>query len=285
MGCTPVPATTDILCKYAAMLARSLKYNSVKQYMNIIRILHLEWDLPNPLLDNFRLRCVMQGIRRDVGDFVCRKLPMTPCLLRQVLSQLDLSRPLDILVWAACLVLFYAMLRRSNLLPISSTAVCDSSRHLRRGDITFHPWGISLRINWSKTIQFKQRILTVPLPRFPGSVLCPVSALFQAMRLSVGAPLDSAVLTMPRSQGFTPLTSHMFTARLHDCLRSTVTDPTLYNTHSFRRGGASWAYKCGVNVETIRQIGDWRSDCFRDYLTIDSSSLLDATRSMLFLTV
>ena len=89
MGCTPVPATTDILCKYAAMLARSLKYNSVKQYLNIIHILHLEWDLPNPLLDNFRLRCVMQGIRRDVSDFVCRKLPMTPCLLCQVLSQLD----------------------------------------------------------------------------------------------------------------------------------------------------------------------------------------------------
>ena len=86
-------------------------------YLNIIHILHLEWDLPDPLLDNFRLRCVMQGIRRDVGDFVCRKLPMTPCLLRQVLSQLDLSRPLDLLVWAACLVLFYTTLRRSNLLP------------------------------------------------------------------------------------------------------------------------------------------------------------------------
>ena len=117
MRCTLVPATTDILCKYAAMLARSLKYNSVMHYLNIIRILHLEWDLPDPLLDNFRLRCVMQGIRRDVGDFVCRKLPMTPCLLRQVLSQLDLSRPLDILVWAACIVLFYTTLRRSNLLP------------------------------------------------------------------------------------------------------------------------------------------------------------------------
>ena len=99
------------------MLARSLKYNSVMHYLNIIRILHLGLDLPDPLLDNFRLRCVMQGIRRDVGDFVCRKLPMTPCLLRQVLSQLDLSRPLDILVWAACLVLFYTTLRRSNLLP------------------------------------------------------------------------------------------------------------------------------------------------------------------------
>ena len=48
IGCTLVPATTDILCKYAAMLARSLNYNSVMQYLNIIRILHLEWDLPNP---------------------------------------------------------------------------------------------------------------------------------------------------------------------------------------------------------------------------------------------
>ena len=54
---------------YASFLARSLKYNSVKQFLNILRIFHLEWGFPNPLLDNFYLRFVLQG---------CPGLPLMP---------------------------------------------------------------------------------------------------------------------------------------------------------------------------------------------------------------
>ena len=63
LGLQPVPASSDQLCMYAAYLARRLKYNSVKQYMNIIRILHLEWNLPNPLSGNFKLHSTLRGIR------------------------------------------------------------------------------------------------------------------------------------------------------------------------------------------------------------------------------
>ncbi len=45
MGYPPVPASTTTLCKYAALLARTLKYTSIKQYLTIVRYLHLEWSL------------------------------------------------------------------------------------------------------------------------------------------------------------------------------------------------------------------------------------------------
>ena len=275
MGYTAVPATTQTICLYASFLARSLKYNSVKQYLNIVRILHLEWGLPNPLLDNFHLRCVLQGMRRELGDAVNRKLPITPALLRSILSHLDMSVSVDIVVWAACLSLFHGLLRRSNLMPLSRSTF-DASRHLRRRDIIFHLWGCELVIRWSKTIQYKSRCLGIPLPRRKDSLLCPVAAIFQATSLTAAACPDGPALVIPSPQGFQPLTAHIFSTRIQACLQAEGLPQGLIATHSFRRGGASLAYKAGVDTETIRQLGDWRSDAFQDYIVLDRDSLKDA---------
>lgn len=46
----PVPATSaTIICRYAAHVAKTLKFNSIKQYLNIVRLFREEWNLPNPL--------------------------------------------------------------------------------------------------------------------------------------------------------------------------------------------------------------------------------------------
>ena len=191
---------------YTSFLARSLKYNSVKHYPNILRILHLEWGFPNPLLDNFYLRCVLQGMRRELGDAVNRKLPITPALLRSILSHFDMSVSVDIVIWAACLSRFHGLLCRSSLMPLSRSTF-DASRHLRRRDITFHPWGCELVILWSITIQFKSLCLGIPLPRRKDSLLCPVAAIFQATSLTAAA---CPALVMPSPQGFQPLTANIF---------------------------------------------------------------------------
>ena len=48
-GYDPVPVTNINLCRYAAYLARRLSYSSTRQYLNIIRLMHLECGFPNPL--------------------------------------------------------------------------------------------------------------------------------------------------------------------------------------------------------------------------------------------
>ena len=50
-GYTPVPCSDTILCRYIAYLARSLTPQSVKQYLNAVRIMHLECGFANPLED------------------------------------------------------------------------------------------------------------------------------------------------------------------------------------------------------------------------------------------
>ncbi|KAK7484746.1 hypothetical protein BaRGS_00024031 [Batillaria attramentaria] len=47
----PVPVSESTVARYAAFLARKLKPASVRQYLNIVRILHLESGLDNPCKD------------------------------------------------------------------------------------------------------------------------------------------------------------------------------------------------------------------------------------------
>ena len=74
----PVPATTELLCLYVAHLAKRLKPDSIKQYLNVVRILHVECGFPNPCEDNYHLKSTLKGIERVKGNPVTRKVPVTP---------------------------------------------------------------------------------------------------------------------------------------------------------------------------------------------------------------
>ena len=63
-------------------------------------------------------------------------------------------------------------------------------------------------------------------------------------------------------------TYNMFISKLRDHLTTMGIDPQSYAGHSFRRGGASFAYQSGVPVELIKALGDWRSDTILIYLTV-----------------
>ena len=275
---TPIPATSRTLCLYAAHLARRLKYSSVKQYLNIIRVLHLEWNLPNPLLNNFNLQSVLRGIRRHLGNRVMRKEPITPALLLTLLSHLDITSPFGANVWAAALLMFFGLLRKSNVLPASPGAF-NPTLHLRRRDLTFTNKGLQVLIRWSKTNQFQERQQVLPLPRITGSKLCPSQAVFHALDLTRGAPLDGPALVLPHGCHHRPLTAPTFVAEIKQKL-SEHCDTSRIAGHSFRRGGACWAYSSGVPVDLIRQLGDWKSNSYTLYTLCDVNLLSNAMSTM-----
>ena len=116
--------------------AVSKKCTTIKQYMNIIRLLHLEWGLNNPLQDHFKLNGVLKGIKRQRGTPPppARKLPITPGLLISILNNLNLLSPSECAVWAAGLIMFLGLLRRSNVL----FSACNKGATLSRNQICFH---------------------------------------------------------------------------------------------------------------------------------------------------
>ena len=71
----PVPANENNIAMYAAYLARRLRPASVRQYLNIVRVKHLEAGLSNPLKDSWFISSTLKGIDRANGTAVNRKKP------------------------------------------------------------------------------------------------------------------------------------------------------------------------------------------------------------------
>lgn len=46
-----------------------------------------------------------------------------------------------------------------------------------------------------------------------------------------------------------------------------------YACHSFRRGGATYMFSIGMSTEMIRLMGDWKSECFRKYIFVDTAAI------------
>ena len=124
-----------------------------------------------------------------------------------------------------------------------------------------------MRIKWSKTLQHKQGILLTPLPSIPGSSLCPVSAINHFFKL-VPAPESAPFFCIPSSSGVQPITFSKFTSSLKQLISKIGLDEREYSPHSFRRGGATYAYQAGVPEHLIKLHGDWHSDAFQAYLSL-----------------
>ena len=264
-GQSPVPITHQGLCRYVAFLASRLSFNSIGKYMNIIRILHQEAGLSNPLSNNWILNSVMKGIRRDKGTVTKTKLPITPQILLRLRTRLCFGKPVDIVFWAACMVAFYGLLRKSNLLPPSAHSF-DSRKHLCKNNLCITQHGYDLSVYWSKTIQNKERVLHLVLPIVPGHLLCPVAAVTNLLYLNRHSDPSSPLFSFPTPTGLHVYTQKEFLARLQKVLNSCDLSDKEYSGHSFRKGGATWAFASGIPSDVIKLMGDWRSEAYQRYL-------------------
>ena len=68
--------------------------------------------------------------------------------------------------WAAILTDFRSLLRKCQL--------TESEYVLRLSDFTFYKWGMVVSVRRSKTIQFGERELLIPIARVPKSDLCAI---------------------------------------------------------------------------------------------------------------
>lgn len=265
LNIAPVPISSCNLGRYIAFLGSKLSYSSVRQYLNVVRIMHLEEGHGNPLANNWYLNSILKGLRRHRGNGVSKKLPITDVILHGILAVQNFSNPFDVCFWAACLVAFFSFFRKSNLL-VPSPPQFNPSKHLCTSDVSFHPMGATLSVRWSKTIQYRQRILHIPLPHITGSPFCPSSALLLCTSVLPKNAGPMPLFSYPTQKGPQAITYSMFITHLRLCLRKLGLNPSSYSGHSFRRGGASFALQCGIPAEWIKLQGDWSSDAYQRYL-------------------
>lgn len=271
----PTPISEVNLARYIAYLETKLTFSSLKQYLNIVRLIHVENNLPNPL-KSWHIQSLLSGCKRVLGNEVKPKLPMTLSLLEQIFKTIDLCSPFQLVFWAACLLAFYSFLRKSNLFVGHSAG---GKHYVRRGDVSFVAQGATLRIAHTKTIQYRERQLVVPVPHIPGSHMCPTSALGLVLKL-VAAPADAPLLAYPTPTGPKALSYTSFVAHLKAVLQQLGIDPSQYSGHSFRRGGASLALSCNLSSDLIMQQGGWRSNCYQRYLDPDLNTKFSVATAM-----
>ena len=258
-----------------AFLARSLSPSSIASYLNIIRILHLDAGLANPLENNWELQMVRRGVARLRGVPVKQKLPITLALLRDIFPFLDhFSSSFDKSFWAAALIAFFGFFRKSTILPISAGApggIC------RRDIQDLTRVSFDLVVRHTKTIQFGQRVLTLPFVYCLDQRLCPVRALLSHLTSSP-APLDAHIFTFLSSGKPCLLTHSTFVAKLKSLLIATNHDPNLYSAHSFRRGGSTFAFSVNMPLLHVKMRGDWKSNCVERYIDISMDTARASAR-------
>ena len=264
----PLPASLEVLCLYAQFLGRSFKSpDSIKSYVSGVKLLHLFHDLEFPHSSAFILKLTFRGLSKELAHRPKRAAAMTPDLLLRISRVLDLSNEVDAVFWALFLVAFFLMARKSNLVPQSAKAF-DPKKQLQRRDVLVARDMVLVALKWSKTNQCGRRLLQVPLVAIPGSVLCPVQAYTQMVQM-VPARGRSPAFCIPIGDRLVPVEYGQFQAFLRSAVAKAGCDPAAYSTHSFRRGGASWAFKSNVPADLVQVHGDWRSDAYKVYLDCD----------------
>lgn len=279
-GYVPVPASQETLLAYVAFLARTLQPSTINGYLNIVRILHIDANLTNPLENNYELLCVKRGIARTIGKAPNPKLGVTPELLQKLFDYIDLESSFDRAFWFAIIVGFYCFLRKASLVPISPKN--PGERCLLMSDLEYNPLKsiLTVVVRVTKTIQFAERSLRIPLVATPGNpALCP----FTAWRLWLTSAPRSANLPLFSYQAGPTvkwITHSTLVGRLRELLDAAGFDSARYSGHSLRRGGAEFCARIGLTHLVIQLRGDWKSQAYLRYVTLHENVNLDAARAM-----
>ncbi len=223
--------------------------------------MHILKDQKPPNLKDIDLVLALKGLSREKKHKVKQAEPMTPQILLKIRDYLDLSDPQDASTWALFTSSFWLMTRKSNMVPNSATQF-DPSKQFTRGDVKHDKDLVVFRVKWSKTIQFGQRELIIPLTPCKVKKLCPVRAINNMIALNPAKDKDPLFINADGS----PITYSQFMTRLRTCLTCAGLNAAKFATHSFRRGSCTFAFKARCPIELIRLQGDWQSESYFCYL-------------------
>ena len=134
------------------------------------------------------------------------------------------------------------MFRKLHLL-INKVGSFDPDKQLTKADFSFFPGGALIRVRWSKTLQFWEKVVQIPLIASPGSPFCPVSAVPRAYSFTFNISQDSQAFQWVHSSlTIRPFTYGLFMAKLRTCLKKCGLPGMEFGSHSFWRGGGGGGF-------------------------------------------
>jgi hypothetical protein len=158
-----LPANPSDLCRFMELMALTCGYGHLKNVLSSIKYLHEAYGHPYPA-NNFGLDTTMQGLKRRLAKTPFYVMPISPRILLSLYSHLDMDKPSDLALWCSFLLAFFGLFRKGNVVP--DTGPIDPRQTLTRGHIMLDRENkiVYVHVTFSKTIQFCQRDLVIPIP-------------------------------------------------------------------------------------------------------------------------
>jgi integrase len=218
----------------------------------------------------------MEGLKRKLAKPKVKKEPVTIDMLSAMVGSLSSSPSLSEIRLLAISLLAYAAFLRYD--EISSLRCCD---------ITFSSRSMSVRINSSKTDQYRQGDSV--LVAWTDSALCPVSMLERYFHIASivhtsRLPLFRGIVHSKNGEHLRAAGGLSYT-RMRELFLKKIAelgfDPKPFGLHSLRAGGATAAANAGVPDRLFKRHGRWRSESAKDGYVKDSlASLWSVSRQL-----
>ncbi|KAK3269703.1 hypothetical protein CYMTET_21871 [Cymbomonas tetramitiformis] len=273
-----LPATDDVLAWWVVFMVtdRKVKPSTAKKYTSGVRALHLQLGLVwVPVRERWAVHSALQGCGRRWDTPSKQTMPIGFEELLQMAVVVDPNSFLEIVVFAAMLTAFFFFFRKDNV-SVEKADAWNPRGHLVRADMSFPVLEegsrqVDIRVRHSKTIQAGERYHTVRAVEVPGSPICVVRALWRIGQLPNLGPDGPLLCTEDAKGRLKPLTHSVFVAVFRKLAARAGLDPAAYTGHSFRRGGATAAFKLQVQDALIQAHGHWASECYKLYCDMDAA--------------
>lgn len=267
--------------RYVAWLSHTCTHDTVSNYLHGIRVLYQQRGLGHPFTDMPFLAMLRRGLRRLKGGAVRKKRPITPAMLRAWRLLMNAADPAHKALWACMLVAFFGFFRKSTVAPAGG-GLADPDLHLRRMDITIdrEQYCLKIRVPKSKTNPYREREDIIYIAGQHGSPLDPVAAYADMVASAPAAP-EAAAFGHSNNGRYVPLTHPLLVANTKQYAAAIGIDPREVSGHSYRRGGATFAFQAGVPDNLIQLQGLWASLAYRGYIDLPVPTRLHASSCML----
>lgn len=268
---TPLPADVTTVARFLVHLARTCVFSTCNNYLSAIVSLHKFFGHEKSFREFFLIQLVLKGLGRRLGKSVSQKVGLTPTELCKMYIHIDLSEVNAITQWAALILSFRTLLRKSNIVP---TVYDKYEMVISRQDVEFTADGIVLNVRKTKTLQRQEYVLKIPVNFVDKTCLCAASMLIT--HLSRTDHIKEGPLFYMRKKGlWKPLLYSDLLSFLKRSVSCIGLSPTDVGLHSMRRSGAGFLHSIGISLIDIMNAGDWRSLAALSYLISPFSRKLE----------
>lgn len=277
-GLAPFPATTRQINRYVTYLyfVKHLKAETISNYVSGVRTLHELMEIAAPQ-NSYITKLLLKGVKGR--DKLPRKqaVPVDPELFLKLLPHVQFGEPVQLVAWVALLMGFHLLLRASNLTAKSKHAF-DPQINLTRQDFRMKHDVMLVHIKWTKTLQYKERKLLIPVIPFTQPLLSAVKW-FQYMIARIPAKPTDPAFSVPHKGVNVPLTYSQLDRLYKQWVELAQLPGGSYSLHGLRRGGACWLDRHGVPDRVIQVLGDWKSQAFKLYIDSALQTRLQAMQA------